>query len=191
MTDDMRIETERLQLRSWRESDVDVYEQACNTPAVMRWLGDVQSREEIERDVDYFIEEEAHRGHTFWVVERKADRAFLGFCGLVRIPDQDCPLIGELEIGWRIRQNEWRNGYAFEAAKATRDYAFERCLSEKIVSRTSAGNVASRGLMLKLGMKHEPMEDYVPDGEVAALRTYVITQTVWRGGAAQSGRVPS
>ncbi len=181
MTNDIRIETERLQLRSWRESDVDLYDQACNTPAVMRWLGDVQSRAEVERDVEYFIDEEARRGHTYWVVERKADGAFLGFCGVVRIPDKDCPFRGEVEIGWQIREDEWRNGYAFEAARATRDYAFDRELSKKIVSRTAAGNVASQGLMLKLGMRREPALDYLPDGEVDALWTYVITQTGWRG----------
>ena len=53
MTHDIKIQTDRLQLRSWRESDVDLYDRACNTPAVMRWLGDVQSREEVERDVQY------------------------------------------------------------------------------------------------------------------------------------------
>lgn len=180
MTNDIRIETERLQLRSWRERDVDVYEQACNTPAVMRWLGDIQSRAEVEQDIEYFNNEEARRGHTYWAIERKADGAFLGFCGLVRIPDEDCPFRGEVEIGWRIREDEWRNGYAFEAARATRDYAFDRQLSEKIVSRTAGGNVASQGIMLKLGMRHDPGLEYWPDGEVEALRTYVINRASWR-----------
>ncbi len=180
MTNDIRIETERLQLRSWRRSDVDQYNQACNTPDVMRWLGGLQTRRELKADVKYFIEEEAQRGHTFWVVERKADGGFLGFCGLIRVPDDDCPVSGELEIGWRIRQNEWRNGYAFEAATATRDYAFERRLSQKIVSRTAASNAGSQGLMLKIGMRHEAALDYLPEGEVGSLRTYVITEAGWR-----------
>jgi RimJ/RimL family protein N-acetyltransferase len=174
MPEDVRIETERLRLRSWSKSDVTLYGQGCNTPAVMRWLGGVQTRRELKSDVSYFIKSEAAEGLTFWAVERKADEAFLGFCGLLRIRESDCPACGELEIGWRIREDVWRRGYAFEAATAVLDYAFGQRGIQLVVSRAAAGNAASRALMRKLGMRRDPALDYIPGGEDVALITYVI-----------------
>lgn len=99
MENDIRIVTERLRLRSWRDGDAEEFDKACNTSNVMRWLNGVQTRSQLKADVRYFVASEARHGFTYWVVERRADDAFLGFCGLVRIPDRDCPIAGELEIG--------------------------------------------------------------------------------------------
>ena len=178
MANNMRIETERLCLRSWRRSDVERYDQACNTPAVTRWLGGVQTRRELTGDVAYFTEAEAAQGFTFWVVERIKDSAFLGFCGLLRITDADCPAYGELEIGWRIREDAWRRGYAFEAARAVLDYAFVQPGIKMVVSRAAVGNEPSRGLMRKLKMRNDPTFDYLPENEENALVTYLIKKTV-------------
>lgn len=144
----------------------------------MRWLGGVQTRRELKSDVAYFIKAEAREGFTFWVVELAADQSFLGFCGLMRISEADCPVNGEVEIGWRIREDVWRRGYAFEAAQAVLDYAFAQRGNQFVVSRTAVGNAASRGLMRKLGMRHDPALDYIPEGEEDLLITCVITNVV-------------
>jgi RimJ/RimL family protein N-acetyltransferase len=140
----------------------------------MRWLGGVQTRRELKSDVNYFMKSETAEGLTFWAVERKADEAILGFCGLLRIREADCPACGEMEIGWRIREDDWRRGYAFEVATAVLDYAFGQRAIQLVVSRAAAGNTASRELMRKLGMRHTTSLDYIPDGEDVALVTYVI-----------------
>lgn len=172
MTSRTVLETRRLRLRSWKMADVQRYHEACNTPAVMRWLGGVQSRAELKRDVRYFIRSEAKEGFTYWVVERLRDNAFLGFCGLVRIPDRDCPFRGAVEIGWRIRQREWRKGYAFEAASAVLTDAFAVFDADIVVSRTAAGNLPSQRLMRKLGLIRRPDLDYRPRGEDEELQVY-------------------
>ena len=92
MNGEVLLETERLRLRSWRREDHKPYNQACNTVPVMRWLGGVQTAAQLRADVDYFIESEVRHGVTFWVVERLVDDAFLGFCGLIRIPVGKCPV---------------------------------------------------------------------------------------------------
>ena len=171
---DIRFETERLRLRSWRRTDIEPFGRVCNTPAVMHWLGGVQTRRELTTDVKYFIKTEKAEGHTFWVVERKFDNLFFGFCGVIRILDRDCPAAGKLEIGWRIREDQWRNGYAFEAAAVTLADPINRHGGDEIVSRTAAGNVASQGLMLKLGMLREQSLTYIPNGEDEALVIYVL-----------------
>ena len=111
MDDDFRLQTERLRLRAWQTSDAERLAEACNTTAVMRWLGGVQTQRQVKADIRYFVSFERRHGFTYWAVERRIDDAFLGFCGLVRIPDCDCGLRGELEIGWRLRESEWRSGY--------------------------------------------------------------------------------
>lgn len=175
-----RIRTHRLKLRSWMMNDLQRYREACNTPTVMRWLGGVQSRFELKRDVRYFMRSERTDGFTYWVVERLSDRAFLGFCGLVRIPDQDCPFCGELEIGWRIRESAWREGYGFEAASAVLRYAFDGLGADFVFSRTAAGNLPSQGLMRKLGLVRRPDLDYRPAGEVESLHVFSVSKTSWR-----------
>lgn len=175
MYSDIRIRTNRLRLRSWLPGDIELFDEACNTASVMRWLGGVQPRWQLEQDVAYFIESEFRDGVTFWVVERIADCNFLGFCGLIRIPDNDCPFEGELEIGWRIRESAWRRGYAFEAATSVLDYAFRLLRAEFVVSRTAAGNMPSQLLMAKLGLVRRPDLDYRPVGEVEDLHVFSMS----------------
>ncbi|KAI1691735.1 acetyltransferase (GNAT) domain-containing protein [Ditylenchus destructor] len=58
-----------------------------------------------------------HEGLGFFTVERKADWAVIGFCGLKR-GDPLHPIAGEIEAGWQIAQPFWRQGYALEAMRA-------------------------------------------------------------------------
>jgi RimJ/RimL family protein N-acetyltransferase len=155
------IETRRLVLRDWREDDIDPFIRSTNTPAVMRWLGGVMApevaREKIE---DRLIRWQRERGFTFWVVERKADGERLGFCGikLADAPNSSCP--GAFEVGWRLRESAWGQGYAKEAAAASLDHAFDRLGAEEVVAITLEGNAPSWGLMLKLGMRRREDLDY-------------------------------
>ena len=180
MPGNVRIRTRRLRLRSWRLSDPERFHRACNTKPVMRWLGGIQAPSELLEDVSYFMASEAKDGFTFWAVERRRDNAFLGFCGLLRIPDFDCPLRGKVEIGWRLRQSAWRQGYGFEAATAVLEHAFHRLHVREVVSRTASGNVASKALMRKLGLRRLADMEYRPAGARRKLIAYAISAQQWR-----------
>lgn len=180
MSGGVRLQTRRLRLRSWRLSDPERFAAACNTKTVMRWLGGLQSASELLADVSYFMASEASDGFTFWVVERRSDYQFLGFCGLVKIPDFDCPFKGSVEIGWRLRQSAWRRGYGFEAASAVLRYAFSELGAREIVSRTAKANTASKALMRKLGMTRRRAMDYRPRRARRKLVTFAITAGQWR-----------
>src|SRR5690606_36636222 len=99
-------------------------------------------------------------GHTFWVIERKSDGALLGFCGLKRVnsPGASCP--GDFEIGWRLREDAWGQGFAKEAALASLDVAFSRFGAPHVVALTVAGNADSQGLMKRLGLRRRPDLDF-------------------------------
>ena len=153
------LTTRRLRLRSWLMSDVAAYYKHCNTGPVMQFLGGVMPRSHVRAEVRWFQQHEQQHGHTFWVVERKRDRALLGFCGLIRIPDRGSVLEGKLEVGWRIRADMWRRGYGFEAAAAAMAWAATNADDRYVWSRIDRGNVASQALARKLGMRRDRISE--------------------------------
>jgi RimJ/RimL family protein N-acetyltransferase len=137
---------------------------------------------DLQLDVRYFRNQQKRNGFTFWVVERKRDKLFLGFCGLVRVDEISSTVLGQVEIGWRIRSDIWRRGYAYEAALSVLRFGFERLAIERIVARVAPGNSASRGLMEKLGMRRLPRLDYVHPADGEKLMLYGMSRRKLRRG---------
>ena len=156
---DFHHETERLILRDWRDEDWEPFWEGTNTPAVMEYLGGVADAATKASAQERLLTYHADNGHTFWPVERKEDGAILGFCGLKRCTDEEGPF-GEMEAGWRLREDAWGKGYAKEAAIATLDLAFAHFGARQVIAMTVQGNEASWGLMLKLGMVSRPDLDF-------------------------------
>lgn len=90
-------------------------------------------------------------GLGFLTVERRADGAVIGFCGLKR-GDVPHPIAGEIEAGWMIARAHWRQGYALEAMTAVLDWGWATFDMPRIVAITAASNRASRAMMTRLGM---------------------------------------
>ena len=154
-------ESDRLRLREWGEGDSDRFYEAMNTPAVMRHLGGVQDRAAWDAAKARLDGYQRDFGHTFWIVERKADRELLGFCGLKRVNAEGAgPITGDAEVGWRLRESAWGQGYAKEAAIASLDLAFNRFGAPHVVALTIGPNLASQGLMKRLGMVRREDLDY-------------------------------
>ncbi len=160
--DDLVAETERLKLRNWRPDDRPQFVAHLNTAAVMRWLGGVQDEAAYDVMIERIGGYQRDFGHTLWIVERKADAALLGFCGLKRVNSPGGEeLHGQFEIGWRLREDAWGQGYAKEAAAKSLDLAFGRFEAPHVVALTVEGNQASRGLMKRLGMSRRSDLDFV------------------------------
>ncbi len=177
------IETERLRLRNWTEADKESFHLACNQPGVMRWLGGVQPRAQYDEMVDRLAAWQGAFGHTFWAVERKLDKALLGFCGLKIADGASEPLHGELEIGWRLREDAWGRGFAREAATASLDFAFGQLGASRVIALTVEGNQASQGLMKRLGMRRRPDLDYEDPkwpAEMNPVIVHEINREEWR-----------
>jgi RimJ/RimL family protein N-acetyltransferase len=157
------IETERLILRNWREEDIEPFIRHTNTPAVMRWLGGVRSARWHREAFRERIMRWQERGFTFWAVERKADGELLGFCGLKIADTPGSPIEGLVEVGWRLREDAWGQGYAKEGAIASLDFAFDTLGADRVVAITFEANAPSWGLMKRLGMTRRPELDYDDD----------------------------
>jgi RimJ/RimL family protein N-acetyltransferase len=178
------IETERLVLREWGEQDEWTFYDVMNTPLVMRWLGGVQSREEWDAGYQRLLGYQRDFGFTFWIVERNSDRQILGFCGLKRANAPGAMFQGEVEIGWRLREDAWGKGYAKEAAIASLDLAFGRFGAPHVVAITALGNEPSQGLMKRLGMVRREDLDFIderfaPDSEVNPQIVYRVDAADW------------
>ena len=178
---EFRLETQRLILRAWRDGDWQPFFRHTNTPSVMRWLGgvldDAGMRAQRERI-------EAYRrdlGHTFWIVQRKADGEILGFCGMKKANQAGAPL-GDCEIGWRLREDCWGRGYAREAAAAAMAAGFEQFAAPHMIAITVQANTPSWGLMLRLGMERRADLDFDSkefDPESGRMVVYAIDRAQW------------
>ncbi len=175
------METPRLILRDWQEPDWEPFFSSTNTPEVMRWLGGVMDADKMakQRDrIEYYARE---FGHTFWPVIRKSDQAVLGFCGLKRANQVGGPQ-GDFEIGWRLRQDTWGQGYAREAAVATMRHAFTVLEAPHLLALTVQGNAPSWGLMQRLGMERREDLDFASgefDADSGTIIVYSITREQW------------
>ena len=161
---EVAAETERLVLRDWRDEDEHAFYEAMNTPAVMRHLGGLQTPEEWRSAFERIRGFTADLGHTFWIVEDKATRELLGFCGLKRVNAPGAGALADMpEIGWRLRESEWGKGIAKEAAIASLDLGFSTFGYDRIIAMTIPPNEASAGLMKRLGMSRREELDFTDE----------------------------
>lgn len=156
----MRLETERLVLRRFtRPQDRDAFAALCRDLEVMDWLGGVLDREAADLRVDRVEASFETRGHGRFLVERKADGMFLGWCGIMMAHDV-LPVAGQPEIGWRLAREAWGQGYATEMARAVFEDGFRRVGFKEVLAFTSAHNVRSQAVMTRLGLAREPQRDF-------------------------------
>lgn len=151
-----QLETERLILRQWVESDLEPYSQLCADEEVMRWIGNgsTRTRAECAEAIERFSKDWMGRGFGLFALEVKHNGRFIGFCGL-SIPTFLPEVLPAVEIGWRLHREEWGQGLATEAAQASMAFGFEHCGLQEIVSIHQVGNAASARIMEKLGMAFE------------------------------------
>ncbi len=145
------LETPRLVLRPWREEDLDPLFAINGDAESMRHFPAVLTRVESDAWAARLRSHFDEHGWGFWVVEHKADAAFVGVVGLLNIPWQ-ARFTPAVEIGWRIHPAHRRRGIAGEAARAALDFGFGSLGLAGIVAFTVPANEPSWRLMERLGM---------------------------------------
>ena len=164
---DSITETARLIIRPWRDSDRIDYLASCNSEAVTAHLGGPADPAAIDAAIDRIRKSHEDNGFCYWAVERREDGAFLGYCGLKLTHLTDSPVAGEIEIGWRFREDAWGRGYASEAAAAVLEWAWTNTSAGRIVSFTVPANDGSWKLMERIGMRRHPELDFAHPGFAA------------------------
>jgi RimJ/RimL family protein N-acetyltransferase len=164
--------TSRLLLRQWRDDDLDAWAALNADPEVREFFGGVLTREQAHASMSAFRDAIAARGWGWWAVEVRATGELAGMAGLDPV-DDGLPFQG-VEIGWRLARWAWGRGYATEAARQVLAYGFETLGLDEIVAIAAAGNVRSHAVMKRLGMTHDPADDFDSPAEPPALRRSVV-----------------
>lgn len=183
-----RIETPRLVLRQWQPADRAPFAALNADPVVMEHLLKPMSRVESDAFVDRIEALWDDKGFGLWAVEVPGVVNFAGFVGFM-VPSFQANFTPCVEIGWRLAAAWWGNGYAPEAARAALDVAFGTLGMSDIVSFTTTTNRASQRVMEKLGLTHDPTEDFdhpvVPRGHRLERHVlYRMTAERWKQGPA-------
>jgi RimJ/RimL family protein N-acetyltransferase len=144
------IETKRLSLRELTLDDADKLALVLGNPESMRFYPMPFDRDDVIRWISWNIGNYRTYGFGLWAVILKEKNELIGDCGITM---QDIEGKATPEIGYHIRKEFCRNGYASEAAKACMDFAFERLGLESVVSYMKNDNLPSRGVAEKIGMK--------------------------------------
>jgi RimJ/RimL family protein N-acetyltransferase len=169
------LRTDRLLLRRWRESDRLSFQQINADPRVMEFFPEplmaAASDALFNRARDHFN----RHGFGPFAVELLDVRSFIGYIGL-SVPNFDAHFMPAVEIGWRLASEHWGKGLATEGARAALRYGFETLRLEEVVSFTVPANLRSRRVMEKLGMSHDPADNFdhprLPTGH--PLRRHVL-----------------
>lgn len=174
--------TPRLMLRPVGMDDVDEHDRVLNTPAVMRHLGGVMPREAIVERHAKVRRMYAEHGFGFLFMIDKDTGELVGYCGLKRVDCEHAPNIGDHEIGWLVREDRWRLGYAGEAVTALIDWAFGPVGAPHLVALTSEVNAPSWRLMERFGMERRRDLDFADPGyppENNPTIQYSLTKAQW------------
>jgi RimJ/RimL family protein N-acetyltransferase len=164
------FETPRLILRRCRDSDCAPFADLNADARVMEFFPSILTRDQSDALLDRIDAAIDRQGFGLLAAELRATGEFIGFIGL-DIPTFEAHFTPCVEIGWRLAAAHWNRGLATEgAAEILRHW------SGDLVSFTTAANVRSRHVMEKLGLIHDPADDFdhprIPEGH--PLRPHVL-----------------
>ena len=146
------FETARMHARPMRGDDFDPLLRMYQNAEVTATLGGKRTAEQVREYLDDQLLHFARHGYGFWMFHAKADGRFVGRGGLRNI------FVGgndEVEVGYALMPEFWRQGLATEIAQASVQIGFAQCELSELVSFTMPTNTASRRVMEKVGFVFE------------------------------------
>jgi RimJ/RimL family protein N-acetyltransferase len=144
----LSISTPRLLLRELKSADAPALFEVLGDPETMRFYPQPYSREEVDEWIGRQIGRYAMGAGLLGVVLRDSG-TLIGDCGLVW---QEVEGVEEPEIGYHVHREHQGRGYATEAARAVRDYAFGTLGCDHVISMIRPENLASRRVAEKNGL---------------------------------------
>lgn len=153
------LETPRLLLRPWRDADVEPWVAMWADADVMEffpWTFDRAQAEGMAARMRTRLETD---DYGWWILEVKGGPGFAGIIELQDVPFE-AHFTPALEVGWLLLPGQWGRGYATEGARAAIAFAFDELHAAEVVAMTAIPNVRSRRVMERLGMTHDPADDF-------------------------------
>ena len=169
----MIIETERLFLREMTENDFDALYNVLADSDIMQHYPYTFDEARVSKWIQRNIERYQIYGFGLWAVCLKETGEMIGDCGLTMqlINGQIKP-----EIGYHIRADKQRNGYAREAAIAVRDWTFHNTPFHIVYSYMKVTNEPSVKTALAYGCK---LVDVFQDDENTLTKVFAISRDQW------------
>ncbi|MCI9284049.1 MAG: GNAT family N-acetyltransferase [Lachnospiraceae bacterium] len=143
------LETERLYLREMRPADFAALCKILQDEKAMYAYEGALDDEEVQKWLDRQLSRYQKWGFGLWAVILKETQEMIGQCGLTMQPWKEEEV---LEIGYLFQRDFWHQGYAIEAAKACKDYAFEILDVKEVYSIIRDTNTASKRVAIRNGM---------------------------------------
>jgi len=165
------LKTERFVMKPLSLEDKFAWMDFINSQDALRFISFIKSTEDACEEW-ILRQQERYRNNEGGLFGMYLGDVLIGQCGLL-VQEIDDEL--ELEIGYHVLPEYWKNGYAFEASKAWKDYAFQNRFSKSIISMIHIGNMASQAVASKNGMTKEK-ETFYKELPVAIYR---ITYAEW------------
>jgi RimJ/RimL family protein N-acetyltransferase len=160
----IELDTPRLHLRAWRESDREPFAALNADPEVTRYLGGPHTRERSDQLIDRVRAGWGEHGFGLWAAELRADGRMIGFIGL-SVPAFLPAVLPAVEVGWRLARDVWGQGLATEGGRASLQHAFGALQLERVISIIHPDNIGSRRVAEKLGMTLAGMVPHEGAGE--------------------------
>ena len=152
--------SERLKYRKLEEADFEWWMEFSSNSEATRYFdfsGDIISTDFCRLWFDKVFDRYKNDtgGHNV-LVEKETGKP-VGMCGLLI---QEVDGMNELEIGYSLHPAFWGKGYATEAARKCRDFAFENNFAESLISIVHVENTTSANVALRNGMKLDKTTTY-------------------------------
>jgi RimJ/RimL family protein N-acetyltransferase len=177
------ITTARLQLRLWRDDDLEPFAALNADHRVREFFPSIQTHEESAASMRHIRSHFQRHGFGLWAVDVIGGPAFIGFIGLA-VPAFDAPFMPCVELGYRLAFEHWGQGYATEGARAAVAVGFGALGLDEIVALTAVGNERSRRVMERVGMTRDAADDFdhpniVPGHPLRRQVLYRLTARDW------------
>jgi RimJ/RimL family protein N-acetyltransferase len=143
------LQTSRLYMREIQKDDYSSICSILQDIDVMYAWEHAFSDEEVARWIDENIMRYKRDGYSYWAVMEKASDQLIGVTGLISEQADDENYVG---VGYIYKKSYWGKGYAFEAASACVDYAFNILHLNEITAQIRPENKSSRKVAERLGM---------------------------------------
>ncbi len=144
-------------------------------PDVMEHFPEMLDRDETAKLIERIETQFEEQGFGFWALELVLGGEMIGYTGL-NVPRFEAHFTPAVEVGWRLAKHHWGKGFASEAARAALDFGFDEAGLDEIVSFAVPANTRSIGVMERIGMTHDPADDFdhPRQPEESPLRRHVL-----------------
>lgn len=146
------FKSERLGFRNWLKKDIKLMAEINSDLEVMKFFPNLLSRKQTIQFIERMKAQLKEKRFCYFAVDKLENSEFIGFIGLSEqtFAADFTPCI---DIGWRLKRQEWFKGFATEGAKKCIEYAFKQLELETIYAIAPKINVRSVQVMKKIGMK--------------------------------------